>query len=205
MTCFMIFMKKISLLISLILLFQILFSQLKKDSAVKVIAHINYQSDDKNLIPFSLNNPLTLNDFAGPVNSNVTGDAETYSGILLKYYFSHEHGQLLISVDVFPFFDKSKSWCRKESRNDKTLSHEQIHFYITAIKACEMIEEIEKYHFSIRGYKMELQKISNDKNLEAEEYQNKYDFETKHGRKIEMQQKWNEKITQSLSEQLCFK
>jgi hypothetical protein len=199
-------MKKIFCeIICLIFLFQLTLGQTKKDTSVTVEAHITYQTGDTNLISYSSRKPLALLDFSGTPDKISRGDAETYSGIFVKYYFSHNHKQLIIAVDVLPYFDKTKSWCREESRNDKTLSHEQIHFDITAIKGCEMVMEIEAFHFSLTNYSKEIQEISNNKNQEAQDLQDQYDLETNHGRIADMQEKWKEIISQSLAKQLCYK
>jgi hypothetical protein len=147
---------------------------------------------------------LTLNDFSAAVDKSSKGDAETYSGIFIKYYYAHTQNQLMVTVSVLPYFDKGESWCREESRNDKTLSHEQIHFDITAIKACEMIRKIKSFSFTLANYSKELEKISNTQNQEAQELQEKYDLETSHGRNGPAQEAWKEMIYQSLANQLCY-
>jgi hypothetical protein len=191
--------------LSLVLVFQFAFGENKKDTSITLKVQISDQTDDIRLLAYIPKKPLSLSDFSGTPDRKALADAETLSGIFVKYYFAQEHNRLLITVKVIPFFDKSKSWCRTGSRNARTLSHEQLHFDISAIKACEMVREMDTIPLSPSNYLKKLHAISDGKNQEAQSLQDQYDLETKHGRDAAAQEKWRKIISRSFASQSCYK
>ncbi len=170
----------------------------------KVEVVIKEESGDSEQLAFSLHRPLILDDFKGKPDDMSRGAAVTYSGVDAKYNSQSQYGQVTVVVTLTPFFDFSRSWCRAGSRNAKTLQHEQQHFNITAIVACEMADEIRNYPLTADNYKEALEKINKDKIKEVQQRQDQYDLQTNHGLIAAIQRKWEQQIGDELSKQTCY-
>ena len=92
----------------------------------------------------------------------------------------------------------------QNSRNRETLEHEQRHFDITAIKACELANAIREFKFSVDNYPRELEKLQRQKQKELGQMQDQYDSETRHGLVPSIQQKWDKIIKDQLQNLTCF-
>ncbi len=177
----------------------------KTKPAIKVEVSLENDTDDPDIISYSPKRPLTLDDFTGKPDDMSRAAAITYSVVFLKYS-SAQNINNLVTVDVYVVanFDKTKSWCRKDSRTPETLEHEQRHFDISAIKACELVEAIRNYPFSVDNFPRELQKLQRQKQKELDEMQDLYDTESKHGLGPATQEKWNKLVKNQLQNQNCF-
>lgn len=172
--------------------------------SIKVDAEIKDDAEDTDRIAYSLSRPLMLDDFIGNPDDLNRAAAITYSGLDLKYKTESQFGQIKILVSITPFFDRTRSWCRAASRNKKTLLHEQQHFNITAIKACELAAAIKDYSFTLTGYMQELEQIYRQKEKEIAQWQEQYDQETHHGLVAATQDQWVTRIQDSVSRQPCY-
>jgi len=161
--------------------------------------------DDPNIISYSAKRPLTLDDFQGKPDESGTTLAVTYSIVFLKYSSTRSmSNEIFLDVSVLATFNKIKSWCRPEGRNAGTLEHEQRHFDISAIKACELADTISKFKFSVDRFPFELEILQRQKRKELDEMQDQYDSETKHGNNAAVQEKWDKMIKDKLREAGCF-
>src|SRR5450432_2664428 len=156
----------------------------------KIDVEINEESKDSDQLAFSLRRPLILDDFKGKPDDLSRGAAATYSGLDVKYNSQSLYGRVTVLVTITPFFEFSRSWCRTVSRTTRTLQHEQQHFNITAIVACEMASEFRSYPFTVDNYKDALERINKEKNKEMLQRQDQYDLDTRHGLIAVVQQKW---------------
>jgi hypothetical protein len=172
--------------------------------SVKVDAEIKDDAGDTDRIAYSGSRPLQLDDFIGKPDDLSRAAAITYSGLDVKYKTESQYGQTKILVSITPFFDKTRSWCRPVSRNKKTLLHEQQHFNITAIKACELALAIKNYSFTLTGYMKELEQLYRQKEKEITQWQEQYDQETHHGLVAAAQDQWVTHIQDSVSHQACY-
>lgn len=172
--------------------------------SVRVTVEIKEATADPERIGFSLHRPLTLDDFSGKPDDLSRAAAITFSGIDVKYDSETQYGQVRVRVTIVPFFDRTRSWCRTASANKKTLAHEQRHFDITAIKACELAILFRQHSFTPGNYTNELQQLYQQKEKETQEWQDQYDSETHHGLIADMQAQWEKKIDGTLHEQPCY-
>ena len=173
--------------------------------SIRVDAEIKEETEDTDRIAYSSRRPLILNDFTGKPDDLNQAAAITYSGLDVKYKTETLYSQVKVLVTIVPFFDKTRSWCRAVSRNKKTLLHEQQHFNITAIKACELITAIKNYSFTPAGYMKELEQLYRQKEKELAQWQEQYDQETKHGLIPAAQDKWVILVEDSIGKQACYR
>jgi hypothetical protein len=163
------------------------------------------QEDDPDIVSYSPNRPLTLDDFQGKPEESGTTLAVTYSIVFLKYSSARAmNNEIFLDVSVLATFNKTKSWCRREARNEGTLEHEQRHFDISAIKACELADTIRKFTFSVDRFPIELETLQRQIRKELDEMQDQYDSETRHGNNAAVQEKWNKLIKDRLKDAGCF-
>ncbi len=160
--------------------------------------------DKEDQIIYSKNRKLFISDFEGKPDENIIGAAATLSGIYMNYQSSTLRNKTDVKVTVSIYFDKSRSWMKDNGKNATTLMHEQRHFDITAIKACELKEKIENTAFSPADYKEQLSRMLDNAQEEGAAMQNAYDEETEHGTIIDKQEAWNKKIDELLSRQKCY-
>lgn len=120
------------------------------------------------------------------------------------------------SVTFVTEFDKTESWVVEEYRKDlKLLNHEQRHFDIRAIFERVMQEKVnlelinKPINCPETGYdessidedvKIKVKNIVSDLEKELVKYNADYDAETKHGRIPDIQQNWDNKIDDQLTE-----
>lgn len=171
---------------------------------VEMHVYFSNLSDNKNKIAYSRSRKLFITDFQGEPDKSSPGAAATMSGIGMKYQSSTLHNKTTVDVTISVYFDKTRSWMKDIGKNVTILLHEQRHFDITAIKACELKQLIEAASFTPGNYKTELSKLLNRMQQEGTEIQNEYDRETEHGTIIDKQEAWNKKIEALLSKQKCF-
>lgn len=158
-------------------------------------SHIAYAKDRK----------LYMTDFEAEPDENSMGAAATLSGIGMKMQASTLRNTTKVDVTLTVYFDKSRSWMKPHGKNVTTLQHEQLHFDITAIKACMLKQQIEQANFTPGNYKEELSNMLAKVQEEAGDMQNTYDRETAHGTIIDEQEKWTERIEAMKQQQKCYR
>ena len=172
--------------------------------SIHVDVDIKEDAADTERIAFSPRRPLLLDDFTAKPDDLSRAAAITYSGLDVQYKTESQYGQTKVTVTIVPFFDKTRSWCRAASCNKKTLLHEQQHFNITAIKACELAAAIKSYSFTMTGYMKELEQLYRQKEKEIAQWQEQYDQETHHGLIAAAQDQWVTRIQDSIHHQPCY-
>lgn len=178
----------------------------ERKTVTEVIANVKIDgtSTDPELIPFNNNVTLTYGDFSGDPDDLSMASALTYSGVSMRYQHGEQNGQIHLNVTLSAYFDKTKSWCRPNAKNEKMLNHELLHFQITALNTCRLAKTIQAYKFSTADYEKELSNLLKEADKEGARLQNQYDKETTHGVKTAEQQKWNKEIRTQLDTENCF-
>ncbi len=170
---------------------------------VNVVVEIDKPTDENDII-YSRNRPLTFDDFQGKPDKFMNAVALTYSANGLRASSQHLHSVTTLKVFVMPFFSKKGSWYKKDKSSLAVLKHEQMHFDITAINSCELINAIKAFSFSPDNYEQELRELQKKYVDKCTDMQNQYDEETHHGTLTTKQQQWEKRIADKLAEQNCF-
>ena len=84
------------------------------------------------------------------------------------------------------------------------LAHEQTHFDITGIKACELVTAIRNATFTQENYVKLLEELQTKNSQEANEEESLYDNETLHGTIPDKQEAWEKKITEKVKTIGCY-
>lgn len=167
-------------------------------AAVTVDAQISASPDNPDLIAYESNKILRYEDFAGEEDDMSMAAAVTFSGFNMRYATETSGRNVKIKVFVLPFFDKTKSWFREDSKVPEVLAHEQVHFDITAAIAQQLVKAISAHTFTAENYESELLKLQRTYEKEMMRRQRAYDKETKHGTIAATQQKWEQELQQEL-------
>lgn len=174
-------------------------------SSVKVNFTIGRNVDESNLIVYSSGRPLRVDDFQGRTGGhNPEEMAATYSGNKYAYHTRTVKGQLVVDYTITPYFNISKSWFKQSNHNDHVLAHEQLHFDITALKTCEMVNRIKSTTFTKDNYQELLEQFSDDVNRATNDMQEQYDAETDHGIIEQRQKEWEIKVKKELNSINCY-
>ena len=173
-------------------------------SSVKVNVSIARTTDKPDCIVYFLNRPLQVSDFQGPVEGQTYEMAITASGIGISYSEQTQNGQIVIDLTIAPYFNRAKSWFKKEARSANVLAHEQAHFDITAIKACELAGAIRNTSFNRENYKQLLEQLQQQNGRESTEEEAAYDKDTNHGIIADKQMEWQKKISAQVRTIGCY-
>jgi hypothetical protein len=170
--------------------------------AQKVDTDIRYNtaSPDKNIICYTPNNKLAIDDFKGTPAENSVAIAITSSGVSFKAGFKNTGSKATLIITVSCNFDKQLSWMKEHGKNEYVLRHEQHHFDITYLSTLVFIKKLKEANLTISNYQDKLKKIYNSTMQEMENLQQQYDGETHNGQLKEEQLSWNRKIDEQLVE-----
>lgn len=145
----------------------------------------NYIFPQDSKICWNSNKAISWSDFReiNPQECNKVYSALSFCGIILK-----TNNELII-----PYFDTEKSWVILSMKKSKQLlRHERMHFDIVELFARRI-----RYEFDISVEK-DLESIYDKNMILLDNYQDRYDFETKHGIVESEQSCWNEYISDEL-------
>jgi len=142
---------------------------------------------------------LVWNDFKGHPDNRSIAAAITSSGFGYSCSMRATNNKGGLNISVYCFYDKDKSWVKRNLANEYALTHEQHHFDITYIATCIFIRKLRAAKFTFDNYNELLDRLYNESYDELESMQNQYDNETLNGRLKNVQADWNNKIDLQLS------
>ncbi len=173
-------------------------------SSVKVNVTISRTTDKPDCIVYSQQRPLSIQDFTGPPEGQIQELAATYSGIGVGYKSQTENGQVVVDMTITPYFVRGQSWFKEEGKNARVLAHEQAHFDVTAIKACELAAIMRSTAFTQENYQALIDKLQKQNARDANEEESLYDSETNHGIIFDKQIEWQNKLKEKVREVGCY-
>ena len=166
---------------------------------------IDENTYDSANISYSPARPLTFDDFQGRPDEHGNAAAVTSSMLSVKYSTVRTMSNLsIVDVSVLANFSKRQSWFRSDSRRPEILAHEQRHFDLTAAIACELVDTIRHFTFTLDHYTHELHRLQRLKQIELEQLQDQFDLESKQGTEA-VAEKWNRIIHERLNRSNCYK
>ncbi len=180
-------------------------SKIPTSNKVRVNVVLSTKTDKQDCIPYTANQLLKIDDFKGLPQGNGPEMAITASGIGFNYNVTTSDGQIVLDIDISPTFNKRLSWFKEAGKNPKVLAHEQLHFDITALKACEFVNALQKKTFNKADYTQILEQFQQQFENETKEMENRYDNETGHGTIIDKQLEWEKEIKEQIFKAGCYK
>lgn len=198
-------MPRLLFLFSLLLFSLCALAAPRPEVVVKVMWDTAARTD--NAIPYNRLRPLTYEDFQAPVppDARINNVARTVTVIdyKMKYRRVGEHTDVLVTLGIV--MAPSASWMKLAGREPDVLRHEQLHFDIAALWACELRRRMENTPFQPEGIKEQLVAVYQSVNQAAATEQARYDRETIHGTERDAQDAWAKKIAVRLEQRMpCF-
>lgn len=175
-----------------------------KGNNIEVTIEMMSTDNDANLIPYSKQRQLLKADFQGRADDLSKAAAVTLSGINFKYSWERLGGKTKVNVKLLPYFNKSLSWWRASTNALEILAHEQLHFDITALYACELKEKLEHTLLKPDELEQQITEVVNELEEQRVATQQQYDDETRHGINKAKQAEWQEKVKALIDEQSCY-
>ncbi|WP_185247130.1 hypothetical protein [Chryseobacterium bernardetii] len=151
------------------------------------------------IIEWSPNTKLNKNDFRGKIPDNTINHAGTASNIGYEVV-STSIWTGRIKMRTYAIFSKSESWLNEDFYTEDLLNHEQKHFDITQIFACKLQRSINKEIRIPQDYYSKFSTLNTAIGDEYLKFQEKYDAETDHGTKLDVQKNYDKMIGLLLEE-----
>lgn len=152
------------------------------------------QASNEETIEWQSSRSLNWTDYKGQPNPNSDAAAQTTTYLGIEYTMA-EKG---LGWTIQCLFSSTRSWGK--NKTDFVLKHEQGHFDIAEIFARKLNKQMREYKFDRATYKTDLRTIYTTITSEKEAFQDRYDSETDHSRKKEIQEEWSKKIAKMLDE-----
>lgn len=151
------------------------------------------------VIYYSPDESLVWDDFKGsPFESRAA--AVTVSGFGYKADVKTVGGKGQLTIKVYCYFNKNKSWVKPGKTIPYILTHEQHHFDISYIAANIFVEKLRSTVFTVSNFNQLLPKIYNESCLIMNKMQDEYDGQTKNGQLRDVQGKWNDFVDKKISQ-----
>lgn len=150
-------------------------------------------------IYYNADQKLIWADFKGKPDILSPAAAVTESGFGYRMNMNATGNKMEVIVTVFCYFDKNKSWVKKDMDTEYALTHEQHHYDVTYINACRFIKKIRQAQLNKNNYNSLIGKIYDESFEALGKMQDAYDGQTSNGRIKKMQLEWNKKIESDLA------
>jgi hypothetical protein len=142
---------------------------------------------------------LVWDNFAGTPNLGGRVAALTSSGFGFDAGMSYSNRRGKININVYAFFNKSKSWVKPDRKTAYILAHEQLHFDISCIGMLLFVQKLRLADFTVKNYSAELNRIYSDAYKLMYDMQDDYDKGTNNGLLRTEQQEWAGRIKGQLA------
>jgi len=163
---------------------------------------INWQpvnaSPKSDTIYYSANSKLNWTNFQKKDEEGSNAAALTTSGFGFGAGLHTLNDKGTLTINVFCYFLKSRSWYKEKYRNEYVLNHEQHHFDIAYLGANYFVKKLKTAKFTTKNYSALLQSIYEEAYTYMDNLQDQYDGETSNGRLKDKQASWNKLINEQL-------
>lgn len=140
--------------------------------------------------------PLTWDDYQGKPEKKSPYHAVTRASVGYHYEYDIIDDKLDIHFEVQPYFIPTLSWVKYQ--NPELLAHEQIHYDIIKIFACDLRRELRNTAFELETFTTEIEAIVEQMSEYYTQLQLQYDEETEHGKNKEQQRIWEVYVYEEL-------
>jgi hypothetical protein len=142
---------------------------------------------------------LVWDNFIGTPNQGGQVAALTSSGFGFDAGTSYGNRRGKININVYAFFNKSKSWVKPDKKTAYILAHEQLHFDVSCIGMLLFVQKLRLANFTVQNYSAELNRIYTEAYKQMYDMQDEYDRGTNNGLRRTEQQEWAGRIKGQLA------
>jgi hypothetical protein len=150
---------------------------------------------DNDKIYWSPNVHLNWDDFTGTPNNAETFDASTETSVKCDLKGDDKN----VTITIVCFFEKSKSWVKREKKGDTLLKHEQAHFDLAELYTRKLRKAMKEAKFTSKTINSEFKKVYQKYIGDLKKEQDRYDKETRHSIIYPKQKEWEARIAQDLN------
>lgn len=93
---------------------------------------------------------------------------------------------------------------KRDGKTERVLAHEQIHFDLTAMKACALAKALREESFTTQNVQQKIRELQERHTQELNKLQQAYDKETRHGTIANKQAVWADRVAKELAGDLCM-
>lgn len=161
---------------------------------LKIVDPIRQSNNDT--VYYDPARPLSWDDFTGAVTPGSAYNATIFSSLSIEGNASVENGEIVQTVSVKVYMIPDQSWVK--NANSYANNHEQKHFDLTRIAANRMIDRLKNAELEPALFEAKLNDIYLDSYREMSRLQDLYDNQTQNGINKDMQQFWNQLISNAL-------
>ena len=155
---------------------------------------------EKSTLYYQEDRPLTWDDFEGVPASGGTTAAITMSGFGYHTSMKTSNGKGQLNISVYSYFNKDKSWVKREHKNGYLLKHEQRHFDISYIAALIFMQKVKKAGLNQTNCTSKLRILYSEVCGIMNTMQTNYDAETQNGQNKAEQARWDKYLAELLRE-----
>lgn len=165
--------------------------------ALLLLFFVSFSTTQSEKISWKEGYHLKWSDFQGKSDKINPFAATTVSGIHFKYSYSENNKTSDFDFSVESFFDRKKSWYKKDRVNSHVLRHEQTHFDITELHARKLRKILSETTFS-ENVKNEIEQLYIRIEEERKAMQNQFDTETNHSQNYQQEHLWRDFVSKEL-------
>lgn len=143
------------------------------------------------VIYYDVQKPLVWPDFKGKPEMEGPTAALTVSGFGYQSNVLYNGEEGTVRVQVYCYFDKTKSWVKPDKKNAYILNHEQRHYDISFLAAHRFISKLRGTVFQWENVTKDLEAAYNESSAWMNRMQEQYDAETRNGLNRVKQDEWD--------------
>ena len=154
-------------------------------------------------ITWTQSKKLAWSDFQSEIDSDIFGKALTSYKIdfLPEDVLVDEQDKIqgYENITVVARFYKKQSWTTVAASDTVVLKHEQLHFDIAELFARKIRKKFKELQENGEARFSVYSEVYNQLWMESRKYQKQFDFETDHGRELDLNKIWFEKVKEELT------
>jgi len=184
-------------------IFFILLGSLSISAGAQTTVQVNWTNESdmspSTTVYYHPSRPLEWPDFQGVPGASGNTAALTTSGFGYKMNMSHTGTKGYLKIQVYCYFDKTKSWVKPDKKSDYVLTHEQKHFDISYLAAEKFIRDLRKAQLTRENAGQKIQQAYEASSKWMNDMQHEYDRQTRNGISRHDQEIWVDKISVLIS------
>jgi hypothetical protein len=164
--------------------------------SVRLIIENKAFESDQDTVFYDFKRPLKWSDFTDRPKSGSSYNAMIFTSLAMEGRPFVEDGSIIMPLIIKVYMLPGQSWVR--DKNDYSLNHEQRHFDVVRVVADRLTNNLQNLDVNPENYEALVNDAYFDAYREMNKLQELYDGQTSHGRKRDIQERWNRMLDMAL-------